>query len=150
MTVTANDPIPAELVSFVKGFEGWSATPYQDVAGHWTIGWGHLLPDGVHDPIDYTQGEVLLRSDLLNAWEGAIHVSPFLEQDSEHRRMAITDFCFNLGANRYAGSTLRKRVDAGSWDLAAAECRKWVYAGGKIQAGLVKRREQEAIWLFEG
>ena len=150
MSISIADPIPAELVSFVKGFEGWSATPYQDVAGHWTIGWGHLLPDGNHDPIDFTQGEVLLRSDLLNAWQGAIHVSPFLEKDSEHRRMAIADFCFNLGANRYAGSTLRKCVDREDWPMAAAECRKWIYAGGAIQPGLVRRRNQEAEWLLNG
>ena len=61
-------------------------------------------------------------------------------------------FIFNIGQGNYAGSTLRKKLDAGDYAGAAAEMDKWVYdtVNGKKQKvnGLIKRRADERA-LFE-
>ena len=60
----------------------------------------------------------------------------------------IVDFTFNLGAGRLQTSTLRRRVNQRDWTAAATELRRWIYGGGKVLPGLVKRREAEAAWLL--
>ncbi|MBM9614727.1 lysozyme [Desulfobulbus rhabdoformis] len=60
---------------------------------------------------------------------------------------AIADFAYNLGATRLAGSTLRRKINAGDFEGARAELKKWVCGGGRILPGLVLRREAEAAAL---
>jgi lysozyme len=58
-------------------------------------------------------------------------------------------FAYNLGPNALKGSSLLKKVNANTNDLSIkAEFMKWVNAGGKKLAGLVRRREAEAILYF--
>jgi lysozyme len=59
----------------------------------------------------------------------------------------LADFAYNLGATRLAGSTLRRKINAGDLQGARVELRKWVRAGGRILPGLVLRREAEAALL---
>lgn len=63
--------------------------------------------------------------------------------DSPERLAAIIDFTFNLGTGRLKSSTLRKRINAGRWNDVPKELRKWTKGGGRVLAGLVKRREAE-------
>lgn len=60
---------------------------------------------------------------------------------------ALSDFAFNLGAARLAGSTLRRKINAGDIDGARAELAKWVRGGGRVLPGLVIRRATEAAML---
>ncbi len=142
--------ISSALLQFLREQEGWSATPYQDVAGNWTIGYGHLLPDGDHPAITRDYGEILLLADAGHAQAAALQFSPTLAVAAAPRLDAITDFCFNLGGHKYAGSTLRQYVNTADWTRAAEEIQKWCHAGGKVVAALVKRRLKEAQWLVDG
>lgn len=60
----------AELFSRIKLHEGLALESYEDVAGYWTIGWGHKLG---RDPrfqgvlIGLHQAEELLRQDVFKA-----------------------------------------------------------------------------------
>jgi lysozyme len=67
--------------------------------------------------------------------------------EPEGRLAAIVDFTFNLGAGRLQTSTLRRRVNQRDWAAAAKELHRWVYGGGKVLPGLVKRRMAE-VALF--
>ncbi|WP_425277179.1 hypothetical protein [Candidatus Liberibacter solanacearum] len=40
------------------------------------------------------------------------------------------DFIFNLGADRYKYSILRRCVDAEEWKKPLYQCTRWIYAGG--------------------
>ena len=66
-------------------------------------------------------------------------------RDFRNYREALVDFVFNLGIGALEGSTLLKKIRAGA-DAAEiqSEFRRWVYAGGEVQKGLVRRREWEA------
>ena len=60
---------------------------------------------------------------------------------------ALVSWTFNLGAGRLRASTLLRVVNAGEYDRAPAELRKWVFGGGRKLPGLVARREAE-VALF--
>jgi hypothetical protein len=56
---------------------------------------------------------------------------------------ALTSFAFNLGCGALQESTLRRRLNGGSYGSVCGELRKWVKAGGRTLAGLVRRRNAE-------
>jgi lysozyme len=56
---------------------------------------------------------------------------------------ALVDFAFNLGCGSLNGSTLLRLLNAGDFHGAAAEFEKWDHAGGKVVAGLLRRRQAE-------
>lgn len=86
--------------------------------------------------------------DILSHAEQALALTPGLGSQSIYRIAAITDFVFNLGAGRYRGSTLRRRILAGKWEEAPRELRRWVFGGGQKLPGLVLRREVNAAWIW--
>jgi lysozyme len=63
---------------------------------------------------------------------------------------ALTDFVFNLGEARFASSTLLRKHQVGNYPGAALEFPRWVYAGGRVLPGLVKRRAAEAHLYLSG
>ena len=61
---------------------------------------------------------------------------------------ALVSFCYNCGEGNLAKSTLLKKVNASDFAGAAAEFIKWNKGGGKVLAGLTRRRKSEAL-LFQ-
>lgn len=147
-------------LQLTEQFEGCRLTAYQDSVGVWTIGYGHTGPD-VYKGLTITQdqAEALLMQDIAKA---AAAVNRLVRLDragdpdtdglpdlTQEEFDALVDFTFNLGAGNLAGSTLLKKLNAGDIEGAAAEFPKWVHAGGKVLAGLVKRRDAErALFLL--
>jgi lysozyme len=153
--VPAPAPQPAAPVdaltlaaALCREFEGLYLRPYLCPAGVWTIGYGAtryesgrpVLPSD--PPITKARAEALLRHDLLTVRLPAV-VKLCPAMDRAGRIAAVLDFAFNLGNGALAGSTLRKRINAGQWDQVPAELRKWVNGGGRKLPGLVRRREAE-------
>ena len=63
---------------------------------------------------------------------------------------ALVSFAYNLGFYKLKTSTLLKTIkEGGNMRAIKQEFKKWIYAGGKVQPGLVKRREWEAKRFFE-
>ena len=130
------------LIAKIKEFEGYSSTAYKCSAGVWTCGYGHT--SGVTQATRCTEeeAEAWLREDLAPVEE---YLSGIPETGTQARFDSCADFCFNLGIAAFKGSTLLKKIKAGaSTEEIQAEFRRWVYAGGKVLPGLVKRREWEA------
>jgi lysozyme len=61
---------------------------------------------------------------------------------------AMVDFVFNLGCAAFGQSTLLRMVNAGDFAGAAGQFLRWNKAGGKVLAGLTKRRQGEMA-LFQ-
>ena len=148
--------VPQAAIELAKRFEGFHRVPKHDPhraypyicpAGYWTIGYGHLC-DPKHPPITEAEAEVYPARDLQTALAATLRYCPVLATESEGRIAAIVDFTFNLGAGRLQTSTLRRRINQRDWAAAATELRRWVYGGGKVLPGLVKRREAESAWLL--
>ncbi len=143
--------VPQVAIDLAKRFEGFHrvprydpgrAHPYICPAGFWTIGYGHLC-DPEHPPITEAEAEVYLAQDMQAALNVTLRFCPVLAAEPEGRLAAIVDFTFNLGAGRLQTSTLRRRINQRDWAAAAHELGRWIYGGGKVLPGLVKRRETE-------
>ena len=126
----------------LKYFEGCKLTAYQDSVGVWTIGYGHTK--GVYDGMTITQdqAEQMLLSEL-EEYEGYIEnmVTVPLTQNQFD---ALVVWIYNLGPTNFKNSTLLKELNAGNYNAAGQEITRWNKAGGKVLAGLVKRREAAA------
>lgn len=147
--------VPQSSIDLAKRFEGFHrvpkhdpgrAHPYVCPAGFWTIGFGHLC-DQKHPPISEAEAEAYLAQDLMTALRATLRYCPVLATEPENRLAAIVDFTFNLGGGRLQTSTLRRRINQRDWDEVARELRRWVYGGGKVLPGLLKRREAEVVLL---
>ena len=124
-----------------ESFEGCRLRAYQDSKGVWTIGWGHTK--GVHEGMVCTQAqaEQWLREDA--AW-AVSEVNKLVHGPVNQNEFdALVDFTFNAGCGNFEHSTLLALVNAGDDAHAANEFEKWDKSGGKVVAGLLRRRIAE-------
>ena len=63
---------------------------------------------------------------------------------------ALASFAYNVGVGAFKRSTLLKKLNSGDYVGACNELPKWKYAGGKVWAGLVKRRQEEKALCLSG
>ena len=141
-------------IELIKKFEGLSLKPYLCPARIPTIGYGNTF---------YEDGSKVTMSDKLITPERAtamlkVVVSQFavgvaklitFKGVSQHQFDALVSFAYNVGLGNLKSSTLLKRVNKNEMELASMEFKKWDKAGGKVLAGLTKRREAEAMLFRE-
>lgn len=130
------------LVGKIKEFEGYSNTAYKCAAGVWTCGYG--TTKGITPTTRCTRAEAeqwLLRD--LAPVEAYVNTIP--EVNTQGKYDALVDFAYNLGLGNLKQSTLLRKIKEGaSTEDIQEQFRRWVYAGGKVLKGLVRRREWEA------
>lgn len=150
-----NDRAVEVAAALARRFEGCRLRPYLCPAGVPTIGYGATrYPGGLAvcltDPPITKQiaDDMLLHSVRAIYLPAVIRLCPGI--NSPERLAAIIDFTFNLGAGNLRASTLRRRINAGRWNDVPKELRKWVKGGGRVLAGLVKRREAESDLVING
>jgi lysozyme len=137
-------------LDLVRKSEGLQLEKYQDVAGKWTIGYGHLIKKGeVFDgPITGQRATELLEQDLRLAESAVDELVTVPINDNQFG--ALVDFVYNVGKSNFEASTLLKLLNSGKYAGAADELLKWVYAGGRRIEGLARRRAAErALFLQE-
>lgn len=128
-------------INLIKKFEGCRLEAYKCPAGIWTIGYGHTK--GVKDGqiITQEQAEEFLREDLRifeQAVESCVKV-PL----SQNQFDALVSFCYNCGNGALKTSTLLRLLNEGKYKDASEQFLRWNKAGGKVLAGLTRRREEE-------
>lgn len=133
-------------IDLIKSYEGLRLTAYLCPANIPTIGYGHtrtvIRTDVGKRTISQVEAERLLEQDLVrfeNAVKGLVKVPLTSNQYG-----ALVSFTYNLGEGNLASSTLLKRLNASDFAGASAEFAKWNKAGGKVLAGLTRRRAAEA------
>lgn len=136
--------------SLCRRFEGCYLRPYLCPAGVPTIGYGTTVYDdgrkvSLHDPaITRERAEDLLMHQLRTTYlPQTVALCP--GADTSGRLAALVDFAYNLGGRNLKGSTLRRKVNAGEWGDVPTQLMRWNKAGGKVLAGLTKRRGAEAV-----
>lgn len=145
-------------LDLVKSFESCMAAiksrpgffkPYRDSAGVLTIGWGHTnhhLPRFDGNSV-WSQAECdgALAGDMgtFERWVADHARAPI----AQHEFDALVSWSFNTGGP--ATATLWKKLNAGNKAAVPAELAKWNRAGGKVLAGLVRRRKAEGL-MFAG
>ena len=136
-----------------REFEGFRAAPYLCPAGVATVGYGATyyadgrrvsLGDG---PLSEPEARALLLAELHHTYlPGVLRHCPNLANKPGPLN-AVVDFAYNLGVGRLQTSTLRRKLLAEDWAGARQQLMLWTRGGGRVLAGLVKRRAAERALL---
>jgi lysozyme len=133
--------INKEGLELIKQFEGCKLTAYLCPAKVWTIGYGstgsHVKPGMT---ITQAEAEELLRSDLRRFEDAVANAAP---DATDNQFSAMVSLAFNIGISALLRSTVLRQHKAGNHDAAADAFAMWNKAGGKVLAGLVRRRAAE-------
>lgn len=135
-------------LELVKSFEGLRLNAYQDSVGVWTIGYGSTKGVKRGQRITEEEAEELLREDLATAERGV--ESAITEDITDNQFAACVSLAFNVGVSAFRKSSIVKYINAGDVTLAADRFLLYNKAGGKVLAGLTRRRKAErALFLTE-
>ncbi len=149
-------PIPADAgnmsisergVELVAKYEGCRLEAYKCPAGVWTIGYGHTSGVNPGDTLPSKEAaKALLRQDLVKYAAGVnncVKKGLITFPLNQNRFDALTSFCYNCGAGN-----LQKLVSGRSAEEVADKLLAYNKGGGKVLAGLTRRREEErALFL---
>lgn len=141
-------------IDMIKEFEGFRSKPYLDAVGVPTIGYGAThYGNGVKvkmsdKPISEAEASALLQ-DMLKQYEKPV-LYLVTSKINQNQFDALVSFTYNLGVANFRKSTLLKKVNSNPMDLIIShEFLRWNRAGGKVLAGLTRRRKAEAELYFK-
>ena len=136
--------ISAKGLSLIKVFEGLRLKAYPDPGTRsepWTIGYGHTGSVKPGDVVTEAQAESLLIKDVARFEDAVSKLCPITTQGQFD---ALVSFAFNCGEIALKESTLRRLHNEGDYAGARDQFKRWSRAGGKVLAGLTRRRAAEA------
>ena len=114
----------------------------------WTAGYGSTQNVSAYTVFTQDQADARLRSKLIE--EGLavdrLVTIPLLPQ----QKAALTDWSYNEGEGHLAESTMLKRLNDRNIGEAMSEMLTWDKAGGKVEEGLVLRREANVRMFTTG
>ncbi|AYH03800.1 lysozyme [Pectobacterium parmentieri] len=145
-------------VNLLKNYEGLRLKPYDDQTDkditHYlkgaTIGYGYLIGNATEfekfkNGITEAEAETIFKK-VLNKIENG--VKKFVRVNLTQSQFdALTILCYNIGigneSNGFGGSTVVKIVNGESNSDLDKAWRAWNRSQGKVNRGLIKRRESE-------
>lgn len=134
--------ISKEGLRLIKAFEGLRLHAYQDIAGVWTVGYGHTGNDvqaGL--VISEEDAEQLLMNDVAK-FEDCVN-DAVLVHLNETEFDACVSLAYNIGCSAFQASTLLKLLNQDNREAAARQFLRWNKAAGKVVEGLTNRRRAE-------
>ena len=94
--------VPEELIAQLQQDEGLRLTAYQDVFGHWTIGYGHT-PSRPGMIWTHDQALAMPRADCAAALRDVDRVLPWARRLGPVRHAVFVNMAFNMGIGRLNG-----------------------------------------------
>ena len=133
-------------INLIKKYEGCRLTAYKPVATekYWTIGYGHYGPDvAAGAVISQMQADLYLMLDLEKFEKKVSKYSKYNWTQNEFD--ALVSFAYNIGS-------IDQLTDNGkrTKQQIAAKIPAYNKAGGRVLAGLTKRRKEEQALFTEG
>jgi lysozyme len=147
-TLNRGDMTAANLIA---SFEGFASHPYWDV-NRWSWGYGTRAPGNYGYALAFPDPAVTItRAEALQELQAHAdsdynYLAPMITRPlSAGQWAALLSFSYNTGQGN--ADNLVPNINAGN-DLALeSQWKKYVYAGGQVNATLQKRREKEwQIW----
>jgi lysozyme len=145
--------VNAEGYALIKRFEGCRLKSYRCPSGIWTIGFGNTF---------YENGDKVKEGDVITQQRAeelakfiidqfAVSIAPFIQKTlTENQFSACVSLAYNIGTGGFKRSSVFKKLNVNPTDATIADSfRLWNKGGGKILAGLVKRREAEIQLYFK-
>ena len=140
--------ISKQGIELIKKYEGFKQYAYLCPAGVVTIGYGHTKGVRLGQTCTEAEAEQFLKEDLEVAEDEVNKIAEEVRL-TQGQYDSLVSFIFNLGANNFKTSTLRKKVLNNPTDPSIkAEFGKWVYVKGKVSPGLQRRRLEESKLYF--
>ncbi len=132
-------------VELIKSFEGLRTTAARLPDGRWTLGYGHTFSARDGATVTQEDADALLRFDLLPIVDAINNL--VLVPQNQNQFDALVSFCFNIGVDNFAASTVLKRINEGRMTEAALAMDSWRSAefNGQtyVLAPLIRRRAAE-------
>lgn len=126
-------------VELIQNFEGCRLRAYDDGTGVWTIGWGHT-PATPGETVTQAQADQMLLDDLQRFEQGVNdRVSHSI---NPNQFAALVSLTYNVGLE--GCPVMFQLVNGYEYELAQQHFSAYVYAGGQVLGGLVRRRAAEA------
>lgn len=132
-------------IDLIKGFEGCKLVAYKPVPTeqYWTIGYGHYGADVIPgQKITPIQAENYLKADLAKFEKAVDSLGLNLNQNQFD---ALVSFAYNCGAGN-----LKKLCEGRTLSQIADKLLAYNKAGGKVLAGLTRRRNAERALFLTG
>ena len=134
-------------LSLLKEFEGFRGEAYIPVPGDVpTIGYGFTHGVKMGDVMTRADADTRLIEELrpyeMGVWQGCTN------EPNQNEFDAMVLLCFNIGPAGFKRSTVLKAHNRGDHQAAARAFGLWNKSGGKVYAGLTRRRAKEsALYL---
>ena len=127
----------------LKRLEGFRSKAYIPVPGDVpTIGYGFTHGVKMGDTMTREEADARLIEELrpyeMAVWQACTN------EPNQNEFDAMTSLCYNIGQAGFARSTVLKAHNRGDKQAAARAFGLWNKSGGKVYAGLTKRRAEEA------
>jgi GH24 family phage-related lysozyme (muramidase) len=133
-------------LDLIKSFEGCKLKAYQDVAGIWTIGYGHIHGVAAGMTFNQDQAEQALIADLRTT-ETAVENAVRGAATTDNQFAAMVALCFNIGSPSFESSTVLREHRAGDTQKASDAFLLWnkskIDGALQVVAGLTNRRNAE-------
>ncbi len=130
-------------LDLIKSFEGFEPKAYICPAGVLTIGYGTTSNVKKNQIVTESQATDLLMKDCTK-FEKVVNASVKVPL-TQNQFDALVSFVYNVGPGNFQASTLLKVLNAGGYDQVAAQMLRWNKGGGKVLAGLTRRRKAEGV-----
>jgi lysozyme len=145
--------VNAEGYALIKKFEGCRLKAYLCPANVWTIGYGNTFYE---NGMKVKEGDVITqqRAEELAKFiidQFAVTIEPFIQKPlTDNQFSACVSLAYNIGTSGFKRSSVFKKLNINPNDPTIADSFKlWNKGGGKVLAGLVKRREAEIALYFK-
>lgn len=138
-------------LDFLKRWERFRSTAYNDGYGNMTIGYGHLIQPGEKfAALSQAEALELLQRDV--AWAESTVNQLVRVPLTQSQFDALVSLVFNWGAGNFRNSSHLALINSGDYQGTAARIREHpVTSGGVRSQGLVNRRSAEAdLFLRDG
>jgi len=143
--------LSAAGLEFIKGWEKFVPTPYDDGYGYLTIGYGHRIRSGeTFTRLTLEEALALLAQDV--SWAVAAVNNNVRVPLTQSMFDALVSLVFNWGEPNFKRSSLLQKLNAGDYYGAAQRLSEHpITSGGVVSNGLIRRRREESeMFLREG
>lgn len=134
-------------VRLICEFEGFRASAYLDPVGIPTIGYGFTKGVRLGDTITRIEAHLRMERELGEYERGVMRACKV--EPNQNQFDALVCFAFNVGVAGMSRSSVIKAHNRGDTQAAARAFGLWNKAGGKVFAGLTRRRAAEGALYLE-
>lgn len=137
-------------LNFIKQWEGFRPTPYNDGFGFMTIGYGHRIKANERfTRLSESEALQLLSNDVIWAQSAVNNLVQVPLTQSMFD--ALTSLVFNWGEPNFRSSQLLQKLNAGDYHGAAQRLSEHpITSAGQVAPGLVRRRREESTMFLSG